>query len=160
MYDTRVDISITIREKIAPLIQARVVDGIDLLTQVKYAHWNVKGPHFLTLHQLFDRLGGIVAELVDLLAERLLVLGGTVCGTARMVASQSTLAEFPLDALDGLEMAATVADKLAAFGKAVRVNIVEATKLGDGSTADVFTEVVREIDKQLWLVEAHLQAGR
>jgi starvation-inducible DNA-binding protein len=76
-----------------------------------------------------------------------------------MVASQSTLAEFQLDAIDSLEMAAAVADKLAAFGKAVRVNIIDATKLGDSNTADLFTEVSREIDKQLWLVEAHLQAG-
>ena len=159
MYDTRVDLSITAREKVAPLIQARIADGIDLFTQVKYAHWNVKGPHFLTLHQLFDRQAGIVAEQVDLLAERLLALGGRVCVTARMVASQSTLAEFRLDAIDSLEMAAAVADKLAAFGKAVRVNIVDATKLGDSNTADLFTEVSREIDKQLWLVEAHLQAG-
>jgi len=159
MHDTRVDLSITVREKVAPLIQARVADGIDLFTQVKYAHWNVKGPHFLTLHELFDRLAGIVAEQVDLLAERLVALGGRVCATARMVASQSTLAEFQLDAIDGLEMAAAVADKLAAFGKAVRVDIVDATKLGDSNTADLFTEVSREIDKQLWLVEAHLQAG-
>lgn len=159
MYDTRAGLSITVREKVSPLLQARVADGIDLLSQVKFAHWNVKGPHFLTLHQLFDRLAGIVAELVDLLAERLVALGGRVCGTARMVASQSTLAEFRLDAIDGLEMVAAVADQLAAFGKAVHVNIVEATKLGDSNTADLFTEVSREIDKQLWLAEAHLQAG-
>lgn len=159
MYDTRVDLSITVREKVAPLIQARVADGIDLLTQIKFAHWNVKGPHFLTLHQLFDRQAGIVAELVDRLAERLVALGGRACGTVRMVASQSSLAEFQLNAIDGLEMAAAVADQLAAFGKAVRVNIVNATKLGDSNTADLFTEVSREIDKQLWLVEAHLQAA-
>jgi starvation-inducible DNA-binding protein len=159
MYDTRVDLSITVREKLAPLIQARVADGIDLLTQIKYAHWNVKGPHFLTLRQLFGRLAAIVAEQVDLLAERLVALGGLVCGTARMVASQSSLAEFQLDASGGMEMAAAVADKLAAFGRAVRANIVDAAKLGDSNTADLFTEVSREIDRQLWLVEAHLQAG-
>lgn len=158
MYDTRIDISITIREKVIPLLQARLADAVDLFTQIKHAHWNVKGPSFIALHELFDEIARSVEEYGDLIAERITALGGRADGTARLAAMQSSLTEYPGDITDGMQHAAAVADKLAAFGKALRACIDRAAKLGDADTADLFTEISRAIDKQLWRIEAHLQA--
>jgi starvation-inducible DNA-binding protein len=158
MYDTRTDLSISIREKVVPILQARLADSVDLFTQVKQAHWNVKGPHFIALHELFDKIAEIVERQSDMLAERITALGARADGTARIAAMQSTLAEFPLDSKDGLIYVAAVADKLSLFGKALRASIDRVAKLGDADTADLFTETSRAVDKQLWLMDAHLQA--
>ncbi|AXQ31599.1 DNA starvation/stationary phase protection protein Dps [Solimonas sp. K1W22B-7] len=160
MYDTRIDLSISIREKIIPLLQDRLADAVDLFTQVKHAHWNVKGPHFIALHELFDKLAEVVEEHGDMLAERITALGGRADGTARLVAARSALADFPLEIIDGLHYVAAVADRLALFGKAARNAIDRSSNLGDANTADLFTEISREIDKQLWFIDAHLQAER
>jgi starvation-inducible DNA-binding protein len=160
MYDTRTDLSISVREKVVPILQARLADSVDLFTQVKQAHWNVKGPHFIALHELFDKIAEIVERQGDMLAERLTALGARADGTARVVATQSALAEFPLDTNDGLAYVAAVADKLSMFGKALRANIDRVAKFGDAGTADLFTEISRTIDNQLWLADAHLQAER
>jgi len=159
MYDTRIDIAAATRRNIVDLLQQSLADAVDLFTQIKQAHWNVKGPSFIALHELFDDVAEIVEEHGDLLAERITALGGRADGTARTVAAQSRVAEYPLDiAAGGLHLAA-VAERLAAFGKSARTAIDSATDLGDADTADLFTEVSRAIDKQLWFVEAHVQAG-
>lgn len=160
MYDTRIDLSISVREKVVPVLQARLADSVDLFTQVKQAHWNVRGPHFIALHELFDKIAEIVERQGDMLAERIAALGARADGTARIVATESTLAEFPLDTTEGFAYVAAVADKLSLFGKALRADIDRVTKFGDADTADLFTEISRAIDKQLWLMDAHLQAGR
>lgn len=157
MYDTRTDLSISVREKVVPILQARLADCVDLFTQVKQAHWNVKGPHFIALHELFDNIAASVEGQGDMLAERITALGARADGTARVVAVQSMLTEFPLDTRDGLAYLAAVADRLALFGKAVRVSIDLATKCRDAATADLFTQITRTVDKQLWLMDAHLQ---
>jgi len=160
MYKTRIDLTASVREEVIPLLQARLADAVDLFTQVKQAHWNVKGPTFIALHELFDKVAEIVEEHGDLLAERITALGGRADGTSRAAAERSSLAEYPLDATSGPQHVAAVADRLAAFGKAVRGGIDHATRLGDADSADIFTEISREIDKQLWFVEAHMQADR
>jgi starvation-inducible DNA-binding protein len=158
MYNTRIDLSISVREKIILRLQARLADSVDLFTQVKQAHWNVKGPSFIALHELFDEIAEIVEEHSDLLAERITALGGRADGTARVAAAQSNLEEYPLDIAAGMRHAAAVGEKLAAFGKSIRSDIDHAAELGDADTADLFTQISRDMDKQLWLVDAHLQA--
>jgi starvation-inducible DNA-binding protein len=160
MYNTRIDLSISLREKIVPILQAQLANAVDLFTQVKQAHWNVKGPGFIALHQLFDDVAEIVEEHGDLLAERITTLGGRADGTSRVAAAQSNLAEYPFDLEDGMHHVAAVADKLASFGKSVRADIDRSAKLGDADTADLFTEISRVVDEQLWIVDAHLQAKR
>lgn len=91
MYNTRNDLSISVRENVIPRLQARLADSVDLFTQVKQAHWNVKGPSFIALHELFDEIAELVEEHSDLLAERITALGGRADGTARLAASQSNL---------------------------------------------------------------------
>jgi starvation-inducible DNA-binding protein len=159
MYDTHTDLSISIREEVVPILQARLADSLDLTTQVRQAHWNVKGPHFIALYELFGKIARIVEQHSDMLAQRITALGARADVTARVVATQSSLTEFPLDAEDGLVYVAAVADKLSLFGKTLRANITLVAKFGDAGTAHLFTEVSRAIDKQLWLLDAHLQAA-
>jgi starvation-inducible DNA-binding protein len=160
MFRTKNDLPEATRVKAIELLNARLADCKDLQTQVKQTHWNVKGPSFISLHLLFDKINGDVEEYVDEIAERAVQLGGVAEGTARMVAKRSSLAEYPASAIDGRSHVEALSSALAAFGKAARKAIDEANDLGDLDTADLFTEVSRGIDKWLWFVEAHLQAER
>jgi starvation-inducible DNA-binding protein len=160
VHKTRNDLSANVREQSIALLQKRLADAVDLFTQIKQAHWNVKGPNFIALHELFDSVAQIVEDQGDLLAERITALGGRADGTARVAAKQSALGEYPLDISTGVAHVTAVADRLAAFGASVRAAIDGATQFGDADTADIFTEISREMDKQLWFVEAHLQADK
>jgi starvation-inducible DNA-binding protein len=160
MFKTKNDVSEAIRTKVVQLLNGRLADAIDLQTQTKQAHWNVKGPHFIALHELFDKINEDVEGYVDEIAERVVQLGGVAEGTARMVANRSSLSEYSANTVDGRSHVEALSSALAAFGKAARKTINEANELGDLDTADLFTEVSRGIDKWLWFVEAHLQAER
>jgi starvation-inducible DNA-binding protein len=160
MFKTKNDLSEATRVKAVELLNARLADCIDLQTQTKQAHWNVKGPHFIALHELFDKVNEAVEDYVDDIAERAVQLGGVAQGTARMAASRSSLAEYPAKAVDGRSHVEALSSALSAFGKAARQAIDQSNELNDLDTADLFTEVSRGIDKWLWFVEAHLQAER
>jgi starvation-inducible DNA-binding protein len=155
MFKTKNDLSEGIRTKAVELLNARLADCIDLQTQTKQAHWNVKGPNFIALHELFDEVNEAVEDYVDDIAERAVQLGGVAEGTARVVAKQSTLREYPANAVGGHAHVDALSTALAAFGTAARMAIDRANELGDLDTADVFTEISRGIDKWLWMVEAH-----
>ena len=160
MFKTKNDLSEGTRVKAVQLLNARLADCADLQTQTKQAHWNVKGPNFIALHELFDKINEDVEDYVDEIAERAVQLGGVAEGTARLVAKRSSLAEYPATAVDGRSHAEALSSALAAFGKSARKAIGETNDLGDLDTADLFTEVSRGVDKWLWFVEAHLQAER
>ena len=140
------------------LCNARLADAIDLQTQTKQAHWNVKGPHFIALHELFDKVNADVEDYVDLIAERAVQLGGTVEGTARSVAKRSTLPEYPVKGGNGQLHVDALSSALAAFGKLSRAAADDADRAGDADTNDIFVEISRGVDKWLWFVEAHLQS--
>ncbi|MFO1402702.1 MAG: DNA starvation/stationary phase protection protein Dps [Steroidobacteraceae bacterium] len=159
MHHTRNDLPQKTRARIEKLLNERLADALDLAAQAKQAHWNVKGPNFIALHELFDKVHAAVGGHVDTLAERITALGGTARGTVQAVARASTLAAYPEDITAGGEHVAALADRLAGFGARVRAAIDAADKLGDAGTADLFTGVSRDIDQQLWLVEAHQQAA-
>jgi starvation-inducible DNA-binding protein len=158
MYATRNDLAEPTRTKVIELLNARLADAIDLQTQMKQAHWNVKGPNFISLHKLFDEINEEVEDYVDDLAERSVQLGGIAIGTARAVAQRSQQKEYPLQIANGHDHVEAVASALATFGKAVRSAIDKSDELRDRDTADLFTEISRGIDQWLWFVEAHLQA--
>jgi starvation-inducible DNA-binding protein len=160
LYNTENDLPKPTRETVVGLINQRLADIVDLKTQIKQAHWNVKGPHFIGLHKLFDDIAEDVEEYMDLIAERAVQLGGVAEGTARVAASQSRLGEYPLTIADGALHIEAVAKALSDFGHEVRMTINEAQTLEDAGTADMFTDVSRGIDKWLWFVEAHTQASR
>jgi starvation-inducible DNA-binding protein len=157
MHKTKIDITEKTREQVVALLQARLSDAIDLKSQAKQAHWNVKGMNFIALHELFDQVATEVEVHIDTIAERITTLGGTALGTIRVASQQSNLSEYPHEITDGSSHVEALSGALAEFGKLVRKNIDEATELGDADTADLFTGVSRDIDKSLWFVEAHLQ---
>lgn len=159
MYPTGNDLPLTERTELNWLINLRLASAIDLQQQLKQAHWNVKGPCFIGLHELFDNIAEAVESYVDLIAERVVQLGGIAEGTVRVAATRSRLAEYPLTIADGLAHVNAVATALATFGAEARTTIGEAEELNDADTADLFTEVSRGIDKWLWFVEAHAQAA-
>ena len=156
MYETHNDLPLSTRTRMIELLNARLADAIDLRTQLKVAHWNVKGPQFIALHELFDEIAEDADEYVDTLAERAVQLGGVADGTARQVAARSALDEYSATG-GGQEHVHAVADALATFGRAVREGIDTAAAANDQDTSDVFTEISRGTDKWLWMVEAHLQ---
>ena len=160
MYETENDIPEPRRAELNALMNQRLADAVDLQTQLKQAHWNVKGPNFIGLHELFDQIDEAVEGYVDLIAERIVQLGGIALGTARVAAARSRLEEYPLDIADGRAHVEAVAKALSTFGGEARKTIDEADELQDADTADIFTEISRGIDKWLWFVEAHSQAEK
>lgn len=158
MHKTKNDIPAEKREKVIAILNQRLSDAIDLKSQAKQAHWNVKGMQFFSLHELFDHVATEIEGHIDTIAERVTTLGGTALGTVRIAAQNSSLKEYPHEITDGSAHVEALASVLADFGAKVRKNIDDAEELGDADTADLFTEVSRSIDKLLWLVEAHNQA--
>ncbi|WP_204137467.1 DNA starvation/stationary phase protection protein Dps [Halomicronema sp. CCY15110] len=155
-YPTRNDLSASVREQVTAILNQSLAATLDLKTQTKQAHWNVKGKDFYQLHELFDEMAGELEEYVDMVAERVTALGGTALGTARMAAEQSILPEYPINAVNGMDHVTALADRYAAYAKHVREAIDATDELGDADTADLYTEVSRTIDKRLWFLEAHL----
>ncbi len=157
-FRTSVDIPPGSREKVNKILNQHLADSFDLMSQVKQAHWNVKGSDFWQLHKLFDEVAARAAEWVDEFAERVTALGGYATGTVRMAAATSTLPEFPTDITESMDYVRAVADRLAAFTNSARAAIDQTDKLGDADTADLFTEISRCADKYLYFLEAHLQS--
>lgn len=158
MHNTKIDISKEVREQMVGILNERLADSLDLKSQAKQAHWNVKGMSFIALHELFDQVATEVEAYTDTIAERVTILGGTAEGTVRVSADKSSLSQYPLEITEGRDHVDALSTALATFGKKVRENIDEADEAGDMDTADLFTEVSRGIDKLLWFVEAHIQS--
>ncbi len=158
LHPTRIDLSEPTRVKVIELLNQSLAATLDLKTQVKQAHWNVKGKDFFQLHTLFDEIATEVEEFVDLIAERVTTLGGTALGTARVAAQNSILPEYPHDIYTGEEHIQALADRFGAFAAHVRTSIDHCDELGDATTADLYTQVSRGVDMRLWFLEAHTQA--
>jgi starvation-inducible DNA-binding protein len=152
---TRIDIKPKLRESMTALLNQQLADTLDLYTQTKQAHWNVKGPHFIALHELFDKLAEELEEPIDDIAERITALGGVARGTARDAAARSRLKELGRDFYDQ-RLIAELADRYATLAATTRAAIDIAGKESDADTADLFTGVSRGLDKALWFLEAHL----
>jgi len=157
LYKTKNDLPLKTRTNVIDLLNQRLADGIDLQTQCKQAHWNVKGPTFIALHKLFDEITEDVENYVDLIAERVVQLGGVAEGTVGVVAERSTLEDYPTALVTGAEHVAALSDALSEFGRNVRIGIDEMNDLKDAGSADILTEISRGVDKWLWFVEAHQQ---
>lgn len=155
-YPTRIDLAMDVRSQVVTLLNKTLAATLDLKTQTKQAHWNVKGLDFFQLHELFDEMAGELEEYVDMVAERVTALGGTAMGTARVAVAESILPEYPLDAVDGIDHITALAERYAAYAAHVRQAIDTSDEAGDADTADLYTEISRTIDKRLWFLEAHL----
>ena len=158
MYKTHIDLPAEVREQMISLLNQHLADTFDLYSQAKQAHWNVKGPEFFQLHELFDKLADEALGYVDLIAERVTALGGTAAGTVRMSATASRLDEYPLDVSQKLSSIEALVGAYASLAETTRAAIEIAEEVSDADTADLFTEVSRGLDKSLWFLEAHLQS--
>jgi starvation-inducible DNA-binding protein len=157
LFPTRHDLPADNRRDLIALLNAHVADLADLRSQTKYAHWNVKGPTFIALHELFDDLADKLDGLTDTAAERATTLGGVALGTVRQAAAASRLPEFPSQTFAGLSVVEALAVRVADVGKSAREAIDKADTLGDAASADLFTAATRELDQALYFLEAHLQ---
>jgi len=156
-FTTRIDLSAGKRTTAILLLNQNLADTFDLMSQTKFAHWNVKGPQFIALHKLFDELAEVLEDHVDELAERVTALGGVATGTSRQAAAASRVPEFPSGVHKGMDVVTALAERYAGVGKTTRQAIDEADKLGDKGTADLFTAVSRDLDQSLYFLESHLQ---
>lgn len=157
LFASRNDLDPETRVSVNDHLNRTLADTTDLQTQVKHAHWNVKGPQFLPLHELFDEQAALLARHADRIAERATALGGYANGTARMAVTSSRLPEFPATAVTGVECMEALADRFALHADHLRTGIEVMESYGDFDTADLYTELSREVDKQLWFLEAHFQ---
>jgi starvation-inducible DNA-binding protein len=157
MQHTYNTLSENVRAKSIEQLNKHLAAAIDLHGQVKQAHWNVRGPAFIAIHELFDKVADTVESYSDTLAERAAALGGTAQGTVHTAVERSFLVPYALGVADEKEHIVAISTSLAAFGQSARSAIDDAAASGDADTADLFTEVSRGIDHQLWIVESHLR---
>jgi len=156
-YSTKIDLPAATRDKVIALLNQQLADTFDLFSQIKQAHWNVKGIHFIALHELFDKLAEETEDYVDDIAERATALGGVAIGTARAAGKVSRLPEFPLEGVPGKAAVEALVERYALLTSSTRKAIETSGALGDADTSDLFTGVSRGLDKSLWFLEAHLQ---
>jgi starvation-inducible DNA-binding protein len=159
MHTTKNSLDAAKRVKSVGLLSTGLVHALDLERHAKQAHWNVRGQNFKALHELFDDVAQQAEDASDLLAERLVALGGTADGRVATVADRSTLPEYPLESVGSATHIEAMSRSLAAFGSVARDAIDQAAGWGDADTSDVFTELSRELDKTLWMVEAHVEVS-
>jgi starvation-inducible DNA-binding protein len=145
------------RARIADSLNDRLADGLDLHSQIKVAHWNLKGPLFASLHPLFDSFASDLAEHNDEIAERAVTLGGTAFGTARQAAKKSRLPEYPEDVRRDLDHVRTLAERIEVYLAGLRETRAVADQLGDADTVDLLTEHITEFEKHAWFLDATLE---
>lgn len=155
MHPTHNTLSENIRTQSVAVLNRQLAAAIDLHGQIKQAHWNVRGPGFIAIHKLFDKAADTALDASDLIAERAAGLGGTAEGTVQVASAKSYLVPYALGVADEAKHIFAVSAALAAFGQSIREAATVATAQGDGTTADLFTEISRGIDPQLWFVESH-----
>ncbi len=159
MNPTKNDLSAKTRAAVADLLNERLADLIDLGLQAKQAHWNVKGPQFIALHELFDSVAAEIIPFVDDVAERIVALGGTAEGTLAAVGKRTSLTAYATTIVKGRDHVEALSTALAKTGQKMRAAIDQANQFEDADTADLCTGISRSLDKTLWFVEAHLQDG-
>lgn len=154
LHPTANSLSAKTRAQSVALLNQALADLSDLYSQTKQAHWNVRGKKFIMLHELFDKLANEVEEYLDMIAERATALGGTARGTVRMAAASSRLPEFPAQPGNEDNFTKALTQRFALAANSVRAAVDVAAESGDADTADLFTDVSRDLDKALWLLEA------
>jgi starvation-inducible DNA-binding protein len=157
MHTTKNNLPQALRTQMVQLLNTRLAEAVDLFDQTKQAHWNVQGSAFISLHELFDTIADHVEQFADSLAERAVQLGGVAEGTCQVVAERTSLKPYSVTLTAGPDHVDAVSSALADFGGKVRAAIDVADGGGDKDTADLFTEISRQVDKDVWLLEAHLQ---
>lgn len=157
MYKSPSRLSESARQKVSETLNARLVDGLDLHSQIKVAHWNIKGPQFAALHPLFETFAVSLAQHNDDIAERAVTLGARVYGTARQVAQKSRLPEYPQETARDVEHVKHLADRIEAYLDGLRESRAVADEQKDTDTVDLFTGIITEFEKHGWFLRASLE---
>ncbi len=155
--ETRIDIPEKTREQVTATLNQQLADLFDLYSQTKQAHWNVKGSDFYQLHKLYDKLAAGLLESIDVVAERVTALGGVALGTVHMAAAASRLPEFPDRSVQSMASVEVLAVRYASMAETTRSAINIASERQDETTANILQDISAELDKDLWMLEAHLQ---
>jgi len=157
MYKSPSHLSEPARRAVAAALNELLSDGLDLHSQIKVAHWNIKGPGFAALHPLFETFAVGLAAHNDSLAERAVTLGAKAYGTARHVASHSKIPEYPQDTTRDLEHVKLLAERIEQY----LVESRAARRIGeehtDTDTVDLLTTVISEFEKHAWFLRASLE---
>lgn len=156
MYPSPSKLPEAARATLVETLNERLADGLDLHSQIKVAHWNIKGPQFPALHPLFETFAVSLANHNDAIAERAVTLGGKAYGTARRVAKSSRLAEYPEETTRDMEHVAHLAERIESYLDGLRTSRGVAEKAGDTDTVDLFTGIVTEFEKHAWFLRASL----
>ena len=156
LHPTRIDLPPEIRRYVIQLLNQTLACTVDLRSHVKQAGWNVRGTDFSPLQALFTAMASELEVYTDLVAERIAILGGVAMGTSRTAAMQSRLLEYPATLVDGTAHVAALAERFAYYATAMRSGIGLAADVEDADSAAVYTDISRRVDKQLWVLEAHL----
>ncbi len=156
-YEAHNDLKSNTKKVVVEILNARLADSIDLALLTKQAHWNIKGPQFIALHEMIDGFRTELDTHVDTIAERVVQLGGTALVTTQVVAKSTALSPYPTDIFKEKDHLAALIDRYAKVAKSVRAGIDETSAAGDADTADILTTYSRALDKALWFLEAHTQ---
>lgn len=154
---THIDLEKDVRKRVCDILQQALADSTDLVCQAKVAHWNVKGPHFIALHKLFDDHYAEMAEHVDTIAERMGALGGVVMGRVQDSAKSTRIPEYPMNLTDGMDHVSALAKSFSVFSNEIRHDIDKCEELDDKVTADILNAITAAVDKNIWFLEAHLR---
>jgi len=145
------------KSAVIDILNARLADAIDLALITKQAHWNLKGPNFIAVHEMLDPMRAAIDEHVDIIAERIAQLDGIALGTSQVVAKASKLEAYPTNIRKVPDHLAALADRYAALANQVRDDIDATDEAGDADAADILTAFSRELDKDLWFIKSHLE---
>lgn len=159
MYPNRVALSDDVKKQVCGVMQERLAEALDMYSQAKFAHWNVKGDNFYQLHLVFDHVAKVIFKQVDPIAERITQLGGVANGTVRQSACVSKIPEYPVETINGMDHVRALADALGHYCEELREASDKIDEIGDEPTSDFFKQLVVEAEEQLYFLESHLEAG-
>ncbi len=157
MKTPSIDLKSNAKSAVIDVLNARLADSIDLALAIKQAHWNLKGPNFIAVHEMLDPMRAAVDTHVDVIAERIAQLDGTPLGTSQVVAKATNLDAYPTDIKKVPDHLAALADRFAKLANQVREDIDTTDEAGDADAADILTAFSRELDKDLWFIKSHLE---
>ena len=159
MYKNRVALPDDVKAKVVDVANQKLAAALDMYSQAKYAHWNVKGMNFYQLHLVFDATAKVIFKQIDPIAERITQLGGVANGTVRMSAANSPIAPYKVESISGPEHLEALANALGTYCKELREASDKIDDLGDEPTSDFFKQLVVEAEEELYFIESHLEAG-
>ena len=137
------------------IIYKHLVDFLDLAMVTKQAHWNMRGPNFIAVHEMLDPFNAKLLEYADILAERVVQMGGIAMGTPEIVVGETSFDEYPTDISATEDHLRELALRYSTLANRVRRDIDD--NKADAATIDFLTQAVEDLDKYTWFIEAHLE---